>query len=226
VDHAGRRELRVAAFLGPSLPRGVALRLLPDLILLPPARRGDLAAALDAHHLASVLIADGLLPAAERVARSEVQGALECGVRVVGAAGLGGLLAAELASLGMEGVGLVFDGYRRGVLTDESEVALAYGDAADGFRAVTWPMVNVRATLSTLAERGELSSAESGAVLAAAYSVGPESRTGDAVGERLGAAGWPQARVREVLRLLVDWYVDQLAFDAGEALAYLAGVEP
>jgi hypothetical protein len=222
VGDLGRANPQVAAFLGPSLPRGVALRLVPDLVLLPPARRGDLASALAERRVAAVLIADGPLGLPERVSSGEIRRAIEGGVRVVGAAGLGGFLAAQCAGMGMEGVGAVYAGCRQGELT-EADVELVHGDATQGYRPQTWPMVSVRATVHALAVRGDLSTSEAAAVSWAASVVPPGERTGPALRDQLVEAGWPLGRVRTVLRYFEDWYVDQLALDAGEALAYLAG---
>jgi hypothetical protein len=60
---------------------------------------------------------------------------------------MGALRAAELAVFGMEGVGVVFESYRDGILKDDDEVAIAHGPAETGFVALSEAMVNIRHTL-------------------------------------------------------------------------------
>jgi len=160
-------------FLGPSLDRESALAILPA-DYRPPAARGDIAEAV--REGAGVIgLIDGVFFQECSVGHREVLAALKAGVRVVGASSMGALRAAELHTLGMEGVGEVYRMYRDGILVSDDEVALAF-DPDSGI-ALSEPLVNIRATLGRAEEEGILDPATRGALLAAALSLYYPDRT-------------------------------------------------
>ena len=89
-------------FLGPSLEREAAEKILPAEYL-PPAKRGDLLrAAQDGAGIIGLI--DGVFHQESAVAHREILAALKKGVRVVGASSMGALRAAEMDTLGMTGI--------------------------------------------------------------------------------------------------------------------------
>lgn len=128
-------------FGGPSLIH-MHGGLLPGATLLPPIRRGDLPAAVEAQPAAVIAIIDGIFGQDLAVTVSEVRDALRRGWDVVGGASMGALRACECGPLGMRGAGWIHDLYRRRVLTSDAEVALVH-DAVT-FCSFTIPLVNVR----------------------------------------------------------------------------------
>lgn len=140
----------VIIFLGPSLDKASAREIL-DAAYLPPARRGDIPAAVDAGARIIGLI-DGVFFQDCAVAHREILTALRAGVRVIGASSMGALRAAELDSLGMEGIGEVYRAYRDGRLVADDEVALIFDP--ESFIPLSEPMVNIRATLQRAVECG------------------------------------------------------------------------
>lgn len=158
------RTGRLIAFLGPSLPRAEVPR---DVEVLPPAKRGDVLAALERGPRALALI-DGVFEASPSVWHRELLAALESGVAVFGASSMGALRAAELDGHGMIGVGTIYGWYRDGVLTDDAEVALLHADAEHGFRPLTLPLVNVRHVAARARSSRALRPAEADALVAAA----------------------------------------------------------
>ncbi|HKV09730.1 MAG TPA: TfuA-like protein, partial [Thermoanaerobaculia bacterium] len=142
----------IAVFAGPTLPRepGPDWRALLDACdVRPPARRGDVLAAL-AHHPRTIVLLDGYYFTVPSVTHKELLYALDAGVRVIGAASLGALRAAELSPFGMEGVGAVFEGYQTGALDGDDEVALLHAPAEHGYRPITVALVEVRHALARL----------------------------------------------------------------------------
>lgn len=142
----------IIVFAGPTLPRepGPDWRaLLETCEVRPPARRGDILAAL-AHHPRTIVLLDGYYFTVPSVTHKELLYALDAGVRVIGAASLGALRAAELEPFGMEGVGTVFDGYKTGALDGDDEVALLHASAKHGYRPITVALVEVRHALARL----------------------------------------------------------------------------
>ncbi len=135
-----------AIFLGPTLARADAQRIL-DADFLPPICRGDLA-KLPAH-IRFVGIIDGEFFQSLSVSPKEVIELLRRGATVCGASSMGALRAAETWQLGTIGVGKIFRMFRDGVLDADDEVALVY--ERDTFRALSDPLVNLRAALELAA---------------------------------------------------------------------------
>lgn len=149
-------------FLGPTLPESEARAVLPDAIYLPPARCGDVLGAL---RLAPrvLLVIDGSYERTPAVWHKELAVALERGVRVVGAASMGALRAAELSSYGMVGVGGIFEDFREGRLVDDDEVAVVHSSSG---QPLSTAMVDIRATLESAVESGVLSASVAARALA------------------------------------------------------------
>jgi hypothetical protein len=160
-------------FLGPSLDRREAAALLPA-DYRPPAARGDLSRA--AREGARVIgLVDGVFFQESSVGHREILAALKAGVHVVGASSMGALRAAELHTLGMEGVGEVYRMYRDGVLVSDDEVALAFDP--ETFMALSEPLVNIRATLTRAEADGIIGYLDSEALLSVASSLYYPDRT-------------------------------------------------
>ncbi len=164
---------RVIVFAGPTLPRHPDAdwrALLAACDLRPPARRGDVLDALVIRPAALVLI-DGYYYSVPAVTHKELLYALDSGVRVFGAASLGALRAAELAPLGMIGVGTVFEAYRSGALDGDDEVAILHASAEMGYRGLTVALVELRHALESLACDREAAAALVARVKALPFSV-------------------------------------------------------
>jgi len=170
---ARRDDLLV--FLGPSLPAPVAARLAPCTVL-PPARAGDVVAALTARPLAIALV-DGFFETVPSVWHHELLEALEAGVAVFGGASLGALRAAELERHGMVGVGRIFRWVKAGVVEDDAEVALLHAPEEWGYRPMTLPLVNVRAAAEDARAAGLLTRPEARALVAAGEALHFTERT-------------------------------------------------
>ncbi len=143
-----RRELVV--FLGPSLPLRDAEQILPATYL-PPARRGDIPLAVRQGARVICLI-DGVFFQDCSVGHREILAAIENKVRMIGSSSMGALRAAELDTLGMEGIGEVYHLYKNGDVESDDEVALIF-DPESG-TALSVPLVNIRYILKLAAEQG------------------------------------------------------------------------
>jgi hypothetical protein len=137
--------MNIIVFCGPTITRDeVAAELEADV--RPPAARGDVLMATLGKPKAIGLI-DGYFDRVPAVWHKEILWAMHEGIHVFGAASMGALRSAELASFGMEGVGAVYESYCSGELVDDDEVAVVHASAEQGFRKLSEAMVNVRATL-------------------------------------------------------------------------------
>jgi hypothetical protein len=177
--------------------------------VLPPARAGDVLAALPARPLAIALV-DGLFDTTPSVWHHELLAALDAGVAVFGGASMGALRAAELERHGVVGVGAIFRAYRDGALDDDAEVALLHGSAEHAFRPLTVPLVTVRAAADAARAERLLRPREARALVASAAAIHYTERTWPRV---LAAAPLPEP-ARERLRAFLPRAPDPKAADA------------
>ena len=144
--------MKPVVFLGPSLPRREAERVL-DADFRPPAGQGDLFRAAGAGPPAIGLI-DGIFKNAPTVRHREILWALSRGIPVYGAASMGALRAAELHRFGMRGTGLIYRWYRRHALLPDDAVAVTHAPAALGSQALSDALVDIRRSLAAARRRG------------------------------------------------------------------------
>jgi hypothetical protein len=135
---------RAAVFVGAGLTNEDYGAVDTGLIeLFPPIRRGGVAKAMDAGYRV-ISIIDGEFYQSLAVSPKEILIALRAGCHVLGGSSMGALRAAEMDVYGMEGVGLIYQWYRDGVLTRDDDVALMFASLDEhSYHAVTVPMVNV-----------------------------------------------------------------------------------
>lgn len=207
---------RIIVFLGPSLERGAAEKIIPAEYR-PPAKRGDLLKA--AEEGAEVIgLIDGVFHQESAVAHREILAAVKKGVIVVGASSMGALRAAEMDTLGMVGIGEVYRMYRSGELISDDEVALVF-DPETGL-SLSEPLVNIRFSLKAAEEEGIISSQESAALLAAARSIFYPQRTYPKIASSAGYSV-PQTTRDRFLAWVKDHAVDRKRMDAIAALEYI-----
>jgi hypothetical protein len=179
--------VKLVAFLGPSLPRAEA-----RCTVLPPARQGDIWRALVRHRPDAIAFVDGVFESEPSVWHHEILDAIDAGVAVYGGASMGALRAAELHARGMIGIGRIFEWYRQGRITDDSEVALLHAGAEHAFRPLTVPLVNVRWAAECAQRAKVLRPAQARAMVAAAARIFYQDRTWPRVLEALA----PEVRAR------------------------------
>ena len=143
---------RIVVFAGPSLP--TAARPPDDIFAwLPPAIAGDAVALADVRPRAVVLI-DGLFDSVPAIRHKELLTLVARGIPLIGGASMGALRAAELHTLGMIGVGRIFDAFASGLLTGDDEVAVVHGPEDWDWTPLTEALVNVRATVLRAVRQG------------------------------------------------------------------------
>ncbi|MFB6935159.1 TfuA-like protein [Streptomyces chartreusis] len=147
----------VHLFVGPSA-HGLRTPLPQDVRVHPPARRTsvDRLVAEYADHAEHaepgvILLADGTFHSYPSVGHRELRNALELGWRVWGLCSMGAIRAAEMHTLGMRGYGSVFQRFVDDPEFADDEVALVHG-LEPPFRAVSEPLVHIRAYLTHLAQ--------------------------------------------------------------------------
>jgi hypothetical protein len=214
--------MSAVVFAGPSLA-GPPVAPPPGVTIEPPAAAGDLYRAARAGARVIGLV-DGVFEDRPTVWHKEILWALERGVRVLGAASLGALRAAECAPFGMEGVGRVFAQVEAGAIEDDSDLAVVHAPAALGWRPLSEARVNVRATLEAAVAAGALTRRRARALAARAAALPFRELTWVALAEDL-----PASERDRLLSWLPDGRVDLKRADAlalVEAVAQAAGAAP
>jgi hypothetical protein len=171
---------KVLIFTGPSLDHETIREVLPEAIILPPARQGDVISNLMEYEPSHVLLLEGLFHSSLSVWHKELAWSMLIpGVKgVYGAASMGALRAADLADYGMIGSGKIFHWFYEGVTFDESEVSALYVEGPGGsFKSYTVPMVNVRGALLKGLEENLLSAEEAQEIFTHAAAIHWTERT-------------------------------------------------
>ncbi|MCK9590800.1 MAG: TfuA-related McrA-glycine thioamidation protein [Methanoregula sp.] len=207
---------KIIVFLGPSLERSAAEKIL-SAEYRPPAKRGDLLAAV--HDGAMIIgLIDGVFHQESAVAHREILTAIKKGVRVVGASSMGALRAAEMDTLGMVGIGEIYRMYKSGELESDDEVALVF-DPSSGL-ALSEPLINIRFTLKRAMKEEIIDTSVHDTLLASARSLFYPKRTYRSIVS--GAVDALDEITRErFLNWVTSGSCDQKKEDAVAALEYM-----
>jgi TfuA protein len=207
---------KIIVFLGPSLDRTAAEKILPAEYR-PPAKRGDLLEAI--HDGANIIgLIDGVFHQESAVAHREILTAIKKDVMVVGGSGMGALRAAEMDTLGMVGIGAIYHMYKSRELESDDEVALVF-DPSSGL-ALSEPLINIRFTLKRAREEGIIAAAEHDALLSSARTLFYPKRTYRTIVSQAGDSVDEKTRER-FLVWVENSQCDQKKDDAIAALEYI-----
>jgi hypothetical protein len=182
-------------------------------VYLPPAAQGDVYRAARERPTA-IGIVDGYFSQVPAVWHKEILWAMKEGIHVFGSASMGALRAAELWQFGMVGVGAIFEAYRDRELEDDDEVALIHLPALSGFRPLSEPMVNVRATLIAAEAVGVIGAETRTVLVRTCKELFYPERTYDRLLERGREFGLPTAELDALASRLDEVRVDQKRLDA------------
>jgi hypothetical protein len=210
----------VYVFLGPTLPVEEARQIL-NARYLPPVAMGDVY-ALMARRPQVIAIVDGLFEQRPAVWHKEILFALSRGVRVLGASSMGALRAAELHAFGMEGVGEIFGAFMRGQLTDDDEVTVVHGPAADGWRPLSDAMVNLRLGLRLAETAGAIGGETHRRLIELGKALFYPERSWPALIAEGHKAGLPVEELQALRAFVRREQPDQKRADARQLLAHLA----
>jgi hypothetical protein len=208
-------------FVGPSLPDATEYTG-PSVEIRPPAVQSDILNAVREGATVIGLI-DGGFEYTAPVWHKEILYALSKGVVVAGAASMGALRAAECQSFGMVGVGRIFDDYASGAVVDDAAVALLHAPKELGFRAMTVPIVNIRATVERLCDQQIFSAEEAQEIEEIAATLFFKRRTWSAFYSQCAKFGRNGAEARS--RICHDHYVDQKRLDAIRLMRLVANTD-
>lgn len=214
--------MKIVVFGGPSIQ---GLDRIPDAVYLPPAKHADIISLVYNDRPDVIVFIDGRNPAEGlSVWHSEIMEALNKGVRVYGAGGVGAIRAVELEKWGMIGQGEVYRLYKEAGADDDSEVLCEYAVEEGRYIRSTEPMVNIRATICKAVSRNVLPAEHAGKLLHAARSVFYRKRTWEAVFAAGKDAGLASEGIEKVRVFIQTNYVDQQREDACDVLKTVAAL--
>lgn len=153
-------------------------------------KRGDLGQLPEGTTVVGII--DGVLLSDAAVGHREILNLLRRGIRVFGSGSMGALRAAELSTLGMEGIGRIYEEYASGRIEGDDEVVLMY----DPFTlvALSEPLINLRLNIEEAMREKIINSSE-----------------GDELIARLKDAYYPE-RSKEMLLTISSEILDNSSF--------------
>lgn len=140
-------------FTGPTLSAEAAKNIV-EATYLPPAKQGDIMAAIFTHHPDVIGIVDVCNDDALPVWHKEILFALENGILVYGSGGIGALRAIETERFGMIGVGAIFQRLKSQFVSSDDAVMSVYEEREGTFRRLSEPLVNIEATFESAVQAG------------------------------------------------------------------------
>ncbi|RZN57868.1 MAG: TfuA-related McrA-glycine thioamidation protein [Candidatus Methanomethylicota archaeon] len=212
---------KIIVFLGPSLSKEEALRILPIADYRPPAGRGDVLKAIEDGAKVIGLI-DGVFYHRVTVTPREIMNAIDRGVIVIGGASIGALRACELDNYGMIGIGKIYNWYKEGKINADDEVAVAYHPST--YQPISEALVNIRATLDHLLSKSKISEEEAKVILRIAKEVPFYLRNYNRIIQR-SISELGIKRAKEIFEIIKLERIDQKREDAIEVLKKIKEIE-
>src|SRR2546430_11123938 len=226
----GGSHMNVFVFTGPTLSPTEAEPLL-EARYLPPVKQGDVYRVTLKPPVAIGII-DGFFEHVPSVWHKEILWAMTQGIHVFGSASMGALRAAELDAFGMQGVGKIFEDYRRGNPEDDDHVAVTHGPAQAQYPVFSEAMVNIRATVARAVAEGVFGEEAGGALVGIAKALFyPERRYQLILQHAFEQGAVPPGELDAFRRWLPTGKIDQKGEDARAMLTVMhtqleKGVEP
>lgn len=137
--------VKIIIYTGLSLPFSEAKEILDshgdvEVIYEKPIQRGDLIHALK-ENPDIIGIIDGVFHQNSAVGHREILDVMKRGIEVYGASSMGALRASELDSLGMHGIGYVYEQYASGKVISDDDVAVMLD--SETLEALSEPLINM-----------------------------------------------------------------------------------
>lgn len=154
--------VKVIVYTGLSLPFDEAKSILDstedvNVEYKRPIKRGDLSLALK-ENPDIIAIIDGVFHQSSAVGHKEILKVIKNGVKVYGASSMGALRASELDSLGMVGVGYVYNQYATGEVDSDDDVAIMLD--SDTLEALSKPLINMKYVFTEAVNESIISESE------------------------------------------------------------------
>ena len=138
--------VKIIIYAGLSIPFDEAREILDttkdvEVIYKRPIQRGDLSLALK-EHPDIIGIIDGVFHQNSAVGHKEILNAINSGIKVFGSSSMGALRASELDTLGMTGIGYVYNQYTSSEVESDDDVAVMLD--SETLQALSEPLINMK----------------------------------------------------------------------------------
>ena len=148
--------VRIIVYAGLSIPFDEAKEILDstdevEVVYKRPIQRGDLGQALK-ERPDIIAIIDGVFHQSSAVGHKEILNAMKNGIKVYGASSMGALRASELDTLGMTGVGYVYNQYATGEVDSDDDVAVMLD--GETLEAISVPLINMKYVFENAVSEG------------------------------------------------------------------------
>lgn len=162
--------VRIIIYAGLSIPFSEAKEILDstqnvEVIYKRPIKRGDLSQALK-ENPDIIGIIDGVFHQNSAVGHKEILSVLKKGIKVFGASSMGALRASELDTLGMTGIGYVYNQYASGEVDSDDDVAVMLD--SETLEPLSEPLINMKYVFENAADENVLTLDEKEELLAIA----------------------------------------------------------
>ena len=162
--------VRIIIYAGLSIPFSEAKEILDstqdvEVIYKRPIKRGDLSQALK-ENPDIIGIIDGVFHQNSAVGHKEILSVLKKGIKVFGASSMGALRASELDTLGMTGIGYVYNQYASGEVDSDDDVAVMLD--SETLEPLSEPLINMKYVFENAADANVLTLDEKEELLAIA----------------------------------------------------------
>lgn len=128
-----------------------------EVIYKRPIKRGDILEAIK-EKPDIIGIIDGVFHQSPSVAHKEILKAIDCGIIVVGSSSMGALRASELDTLGMKGIGYVYNQYTSGEIASDDDVAVVLDN--ETLESLSEPLVNMDYIFKEAVKKGIITKKE------------------------------------------------------------------
>jgi hypothetical protein len=160
--------IKIIIYTGLSLPFDEAKEILDttediEVVYKRPIQRGDLNLALK-ERPDIIAIIDGVFHQNSAVGHKEILNVMKNGVTVYGASSMGALRASELDTLGMVGIGYVYNQYASGEVDSDDDVAVMLD--SESLEALSEPLINMKYVFTNAVGEGIITEDEKDELLA------------------------------------------------------------
>ena len=162
--------VKIIVYAGLSIPFDEAKEILDssenvEVIYKRPIQRGDLGQALK-EHPDIIGIIDGVFHQNSAVGHKEILNAMKSDIQVFGASSMGALRASELDTLGMTGIGYVYEQYSSGEVDSDDDVAVMLD--SETLEALSEPLINMKYVFTSAVTEGIITDDEKDELLSIA----------------------------------------------------------
>ncbi len=162
--------VKIIVYAGLSIPFDEAKEILDstddvEVIYKRPIKRGDLSQALK-ENPDIIAIIDGVFHQNSAVGHKEILSVLKKDIKVFGASSMGALRASELDTLGMTGIGYVYNQYASGEVDSDDDVAVMLD--SETLEPLSEPLINMKYVFENAADENVLTLDEKEELLAIA----------------------------------------------------------